>query len=73
MYLLALLRPGRKFKVLDGEAFCFAKVQRLLELFKLEGPSLAEVLLPEEDTTIQEELRRLEGVPTRVALCRPSR
>ena len=42
-----------------------AKVQRLLELFKLEGPSLAEVLLPEGDTTIQEELRRLEERPNK--------
>ena len=62
MYLLALLRPGRKFKVLDGEAF-FAKVQRLLAIFKLEGPSLAEVLLPEDDTTVQEDLRRMEERP----------
>lgn len=64
MYLLALLRPGRKFKVREGQAF-FAKVQRLLELFKLEGPSLAEVLLPESDRTIQEALQRLEERPTK--------
>lgn len=59
MYLLARLRPGRKFLVKSAAAF-FDRVLRLLEVFKITGPSLAEVLLQDDDAVVQSELARIQ-------------
>jgi site-specific DNA-cytosine methylase len=57
LYIIGLLRPSRLFAV-EEFAMYFDKVKALLKAFKLSGPSLAEVLLVDEDEAVKEELER---------------
>jgi len=62
MYLLGVLRPGRKLNIDDYGAF-FQRVESLLDLFKMQGPSLAEALLPENDAAVTGVLAQRQAKP----------
>ena len=66
-FLVAVLRPGRRFAIDDYQAF-FSQFEALIERVKLCGPSLAEVLLPDSDSVVEAALQaRLTGcAPTKL-------
>ena len=63
LYVIGVRRHGSNFSISDCGAF-FAKMARLLEVFKLPGPCLTEVVLPDDHDYVFDELqRRLQTPP----------
>jgi hypothetical protein len=52
MFLVGLLRPGRRLRI-DDYGLCFSRLQHLLDRLKLPAPSLLQSLLPDDDATVQ--------------------
>ena len=65
MYILSVLRPARRLTIANYTLYC-EKVKELLVLFKVQGPDLLSVLLPDDSAVLGNELaNRLSRGPPR--------
>ena len=66
-FIIAVLRPGRRFCIADYQSY-FKQMVDLVERVKLCGPGLAEVLFPDTDEAVQGALHARQQLPLKGTL-----
>jgi site-specific DNA-cytosine methylase len=56
LFIIAMIRPGRKLKVKNFQSY-WIRFHELLKGFKMSGPNFMDALLPESNTVVQKELK----------------